>query len=136
MVWGDSCFRRNGMGGFLLSQEWYGGIPAFAGMVWGDSGRNGAGHHIPAFAGMVWEDSGFRMHGIEYYRFPVFAGMVVVIRRCTRHHAGLDPASIGFLLSQEWYRRISAFAGMAWEDSGFRMHGIGYYRIPVFAGMV
>ena len=32
MVWGDSCFRRNGMGGFLLSQEWYGEIPAFAGM--------------------------------------------------------------------------------------------------------
>ena len=43
------------------------------------------------------------MHGIGYYRIPVFAGMVVVIRRCTRHHAGLDPASIGFLLSQEWY---------------------------------
>ena len=34
----------------------------------------------------------------------------------------------GFLLSQEWYRVL--------PDSCFRMHGIGYYRISAFAGMV
>ena len=99
----DSCFRRNGNGyywipvfagmvmsitGFLLSQEWwlsYGAVPVT---------MPGLTRH-PL-------DSCFRRNGIGYYWIPAFAGMVVVIRRCTRHHAGLDPASIGFLLSQEW----------------------------------
>ena len=87
------------MGGFLLSQEWYGVLPDFC----------------------------FRRNGIEYYRISCFRR----IRRCTRHHAGLDPASIGFLLSQEWYGGIPAFAGVETEIT--RKINIFCYYIQMYA---
>ena len=65
-VWEDSCFRRRygrilasagGMGGFLLPQEWYGRIPASA------SGMGG--FLLPQ---VVWEDFCFRRNGMPNFR--------------------------------------------------------------------
>ena len=63
--------------GFLLSQEWYGGIPVFAGVE--------APAWIPAFAGMVRGNSCFRRSG--------GAGMDSCLRR---------NGTGEFLFSQEW----------------------------------
>ena len=138
----DSCFRRNGIE--------YCRIPAFAGWYWvlpdflpSREWSLSYGAVPTTMPGLTRHplDSCFRRNGIEYCRIPAFAGMVLGYRipafagmvgipttmpglsmdsasAVALHHAGLDPA---FLL------RIGFC---------FRRNGIGYYRIPAFAGMV
>ena len=77
-VWEDSCFRRNGMGGFLLPQEWYGRISASAGGM--------GGFLLPQ---EVWEDFCFR----KWYG------------RISASASGMG----GFLLPQEWYAEFQGW---------------------------
>ena len=139
--------------GFLLSQEWYGGIPGFAGMVWGDSWFRRIGNTAFNETGICGGTTtyGFLLSQEWYGGIPGFAGMVRGDPRFRRiGNRAFDDTGIyggtttyGFLLSQEWYGGIPGFAGLVTRhsmrqesvavpprmDSCFRRNGMGGFLV-------
>ena len=126
MVRGDPWFRRYGNRafddtgicsdtttyGFLLSQEWYGGIPGFAGMVRGDPRFRRIGNRAFDDTGIYGGTTtyGFLLSQEWYGGIPGFAGMVRGDPRFRRigntafNETGIcgGTTTYGFLLSQEY----------------------------------